>query len=36
MFAGGYTTIENSFSMVATNSARIIPTGWAFFESFRY
>ena len=32
----GYTSIENSYSMVATNFARLIPTCWAFYESFRY
>lgn len=33
---GGYTNIENSYSMVATNFARLIPTCWAFYESWRY
>jgi hypothetical protein len=32
----GFTNIENSYSMVATNFARLIPTCWAFYESFRY
>jgi hypothetical protein len=32
----GYTSIENSYSMVATNFARLIPTCWAFYESCRY
>jgi len=32
----GFTNIENSYSMVATNSARLIPTCWAFYESCRY
>jgi len=33
---GGFTNIENSYSMVATNFARLIPTCWAFYESCRY
>jgi hypothetical protein len=32
----GYTSIENSYSMVATNFTRLIPTSWAFYESIRY
>ncbi len=32
----GYASIENSYSMVATNFARLIPTSWAFYESYRY
>jgi len=32
----GFTNIENSYSMVATNFARLIPTCWAFVESCRY
>jgi hypothetical protein len=32
----GYTSIENSYSMVATNFMRLIPTSWAFYESCRY
>jgi hypothetical protein len=32
----GFTNIENSYSMVATNFARLIPTCWAFYESGRY
>jgi hypothetical protein len=32
----GFTNIENSYSMVATNFARLIPTCWAFYESCRY
>jgi len=30
---GGYASIENSYSMVATNFSRLIPTSWAFYES---
>ena len=33
---GGFASIENSYSMVATNAARLIPTCWAFSESLRY
>ena len=33
---GGFTNIENSYSMVATNFARLIPTSWAFYESYGY
>jgi len=33
---GGYASIENSYSMVATNLARLFPTSWAFYESLRY
>ena len=33
---GGYASIENSYSMVATNFARLIPTLWAFTESLAY
>ena len=32
----GFTNIENSYSMVATNFSRLIPTCWAFLESCRY
>lgn len=32
----GHASIENSYSMVATNFTRLIPTSWAFYESFRY
>jgi hypothetical protein len=32
----GYASIENSYSMLATNAARLIPTSWAFYESLRY
>jgi hypothetical protein len=35
-FLGGYTSIENSYSIVATNLARLLPTCWAFYESFTY
>jgi hypothetical protein len=33
---GGYASIENSYSIVATNFARLLPTSWAFYESLRY
>jgi hypothetical protein len=33
---GGFASIENSYSMVATNFARLVPTSWAFYESLRY
>jgi len=33
---GGFTSIENSYSMVMTNFTRLIPTSWAFYESLRY
>ncbi len=33
---GGFASIENSYSMVATNFSRLVPTSWAFFESLRY
>jgi hypothetical protein len=33
---GGYVAIENSYSIVAANAARVVPTAWAFFESIRY
>lgn len=33
---GGYASVENSWAIVATNVARILPTGWAFIESTRY
>ena len=32
----GYASVENSYSMVATNFMRLVPTSWAFFESWRY
>jgi hypothetical protein len=32
----GFTSIENSYSMVATNFARLVPTCWAFYESLNY
>jgi hypothetical protein len=35
-FLSGQIVVENSFSLVATNTARIVPTAWAFVESFRY
>jgi hypothetical protein len=33
---GGFASIETSYSMVATNFSRLIPTSWAFYESLRY
>lgn len=36
LLIGGYVGREDSVAMIATNTARIIPTGWAFFESLRY
>ncbi|MCP3983442.1 MAG: hypothetical protein GY723_03585 [bacterium] len=33
---GGYASMENSYSMVATNLARLLPTSWAFYESVRF
>jgi hypothetical protein len=33
---GGYASIENSYSIVATNFARLLPTCWAFYESLTY
>jgi hypothetical protein len=33
---GGYASIENSYSILATNFARLLPTCWAFYESLRY
>jgi len=33
---GGFASIENSYSVVATNFSRLIPTSWAFYESLRY
>ena len=35
-FFGGHVTAENSGAVIATNSFRVIPTAWAFYESFRY
>ncbi|MCR9093859.1 MAG: hypothetical protein NXI30_06570 [bacterium] len=35
-FAGDHAMAEDSAAVIATNSFRIVPTGWAFFESFRY
>lgn len=32
----GYESTERSSAMIATNFARLIPTYWAFYESFRY
>jgi hypothetical protein len=32
----GMGSAETSIEMIATNSARLIPTYWAFFESYRY
>ena len=32
----GMGSAETSVEMIATNSARLVPTYWAFFESFRY
>jgi len=34
LFAG-FGSAETSFAMVATNAARLIPTYWAFLESFK-
>ena len=33
---GGWVLREDSLSMIATNALRIVPTAWAFYESFRY
>ena len=35
-FAGGSVSMENSAAVICTNTFRIVPTAWAFFESFRY
>lgn len=32
----GADAIENSLSLIVTNGVRVLPTGWACFESFRY
>ncbi|MEM9177183.1 MAG: hypothetical protein AAGC67_18370 [Myxococcota bacterium] len=36
MFAGGHLMAENSAAVISTNTFRLLPTFWAFFESFRY
>jgi hypothetical protein len=33
---GGYASVETSYSMIATNFMRLVPTSWAFYESLRY
>jgi len=33
---GGHVMVENSAAVISTNTLRIVPTAWAFFESFRY
>ncbi len=35
-FAGDHVAAESSAAVIATNAFRVVPTAWAFVESFRY